>query len=307
MPGNTRSNLINQIKHNTTIGSLQVALGASIISFSSVFVKWADVSPTVSGFYRMLFGSLALVVLLVVTRGHIRLTRRTGLFALLASGFFAMDLFCWHYSIHWIGPGLATLLANFQVFILATIGIVIFREVFSLRLVTSILLAMLGLVLLIGKQWHTGTHHYQRGIALGLLTACCYAGYVLSLRQAQSKHRWQEKLGILLVVTALCATWLGCLAASQGHSFVIPNPRSWLALLTYGILCQCLAWACISMGLPKIPSSRVGLLLLLQPTLAFVWDLLFFAQRLTLVQSFGAILALMAIYVGQRSGTQRGS
>jgi drug/metabolite transporter (DMT)-like permease len=75
--------------------------------------------------------------------------------------------------------------------------------------------------------------------------------------------------------------------------------KSWLVLIGYGTFSQCLAWAVISVGLSKIPASRAGLLLLLQPTLAYTWDVLFFEQRLTLWQAFGAFLALFAIYAGQ--------
>ena len=42
----------------------------------------------------------------------------------MAAGvFFSLDLWFWHRSIIYIGPGLSTLLANFQVFILMLVGI----------------------------------------------------------------------------------------------------------------------------------------------------------------------------------------
>jgi hypothetical protein len=48
----------------------------------------------------------------------------TQAFLVCACGlFFALDLFCWHASILHIGPGLATIIDNFQVFVLTTVGI----------------------------------------------------------------------------------------------------------------------------------------------------------------------------------------
>ena len=47
---------------------VQMTAGAALISTTSIFVRCAHVAPTVSGFYRMLFGGLMLLVLLLVRR-----------------------------------------------------------------------------------------------------------------------------------------------------------------------------------------------------------------------------------------------
>lgn len=41
-----------------------------------------------------------------------------------------------------------------------------------------------------------------------------------------------------------------------------------------------------------------GLILLLQPSLAFVWDVLFFQRPTTLINWLGVLVALTAIYLG---------
>jgi len=42
-------------------GLIQLIAGATIISFSAVFVKLVHVGPTMAGFYRVLFGGLILL------------------------------------------------------------------------------------------------------------------------------------------------------------------------------------------------------------------------------------------------------
>ncbi len=42
--------------------------------------------------------------------------------------------------------------------------------------------------------------------------------------------------------------------------------------------------------------------LLLQPTLSFAWDVLFFARGLTLQELAGAVIMLGAIYLGSKQG-----
>ncbi|MGL4368405.1 MAG: hypothetical protein ACRCUT_01840, partial [Spirochaetota bacterium] len=51
-----------------TRSTLLIAIGASIISFSAVFVKLAAVPADVAGFYRVLSGSVILLVLVLVRR-----------------------------------------------------------------------------------------------------------------------------------------------------------------------------------------------------------------------------------------------
>jgi hypothetical protein len=66
---------------------------------------------------------------------------------------FALDLFFFHRSILFVGPGLATLLANFQVFILALAGVVLLGERLNWQTAVSIPLAVLGLATIVGFDW----------------------------------------------------------------------------------------------------------------------------------------------------------
>ena len=46
----------------------RMTIGAALISTTSIFVRWAHVAPTTSAFYRMLFGGIMLLVLLLARR-----------------------------------------------------------------------------------------------------------------------------------------------------------------------------------------------------------------------------------------------
>jgi drug/metabolite transporter (DMT)-like permease len=272
--------------------------GTVLISFSAVFVRVADVGPTTAGFYRMLFGSVFLVAL-VLARGQ-SLWRDRSLFglAVVAALFFTGDLISWHRSIHYVGPGLATILANFQVFTLAIIGVVWFRERVTWRFLVSIPLAVAGLFLLVGVEWGDLSSRYRAGVWLGLVCAVMYTGYLLALRRSQRRENRLEPTANLAVISALTAVFLAPAAVVQGEGFGIPDGRSAAALVAYGFLCQAMGWIVISWAVVKIEASRVGLLLLLQPTLTFIWDILFFDRRTTSVEILGATLTLVAIYFG---------
>ena len=93
--------------------------GAVLISFSGVWVKVAHVTPNVSAFYRVFFGSMVLIAAALYRRDIKWPQLRHLLLSVLCGILFALDLWLFHYSVQYIGPGLANIIPNFQVFILA--------------------------------------------------------------------------------------------------------------------------------------------------------------------------------------------
>ncbi|KPK05187.1 MAG: hypothetical protein AMS20_07145 [Gemmatimonas sp. SG8_28] len=277
----------------------RVLVGAVLLSFAPVLVKVADVGPTPAGFYRMGLGGVVLAAIVLVRGGAWRGAGRRYLVLCAAAGAcFAADLAFWHRSIVLVGPGLATILANFQVFVLAAAGIVVFRERASPRLLVAIPVAIAGLFLIFGLDWGVLDTDYRWGVAFGLLTAVSYGSYLLALRQARRRAGRADAMATVASLSLLSAVILAGMVWLEGETFAIPDVRNAGVLLSYAIVVQVVAWVLISSGLPGVAASRAGLLLLLQPTLAFVWDLLLFARPTSSVELLGAVLTLVAIYLG---------
>lgn len=279
---------------------IRLLLGATMISFAGVFVKLVDVGPTVSAFYRMLIGGIALLVVALVRGDRLRPSPLLAGAMLTAAALFAADLFFYHRSILYVGPGLATLLANFQVFLLALVGVLFLGERPRWQTMVSIPMAMLGLAAIVGFDWSSLEPGYRTGIVLGLVTAVCYASYILSLRRTRSITGAQSPVANMALISLTCALMLGLIVLVEGERFVIPTRIDAAWLIAYGLFGQALGWLLISQRLSTVPASVVGLVLLLQPTLAFVWDVTIFGRALTLVEVAGATVALAGIYLGAR-------
>ena len=277
---------------------LMVIIGAVMISFSGVYVKLAHVSPTVSGFYRMFFGGICLVLIVFLKKDKIWDGLDTFILLLFCGLFFALDLFVWHKSVLYIGPGLSTILANFQVFFLAIIGITFLGEKKGIKPFLSIPMAIIGLFLIVGIKWRMLDHEYKIGILLGLLTAIFYTAYLLTLRSVQTNKNRLSPFANLSIISISSACILLVISLTQGESLLIPDTQSYISLLAYGIFSQVLGWVLISKGMPNLDISIVGLILLLQPTLAFIWDILFFHHKTTITGIIGVIITLTAIYLG---------
>lgn len=279
-------------------GAVRLLIGSIIISFSAVFVKIAHTGPTASGVYRNLFGAITLWLIVAWRRDALWRGSRQLLWAVLAGTFFAADIWCWHRSILYIGPGLATIMGNFQVFVLAVVGVTVFRERITWKFIVSVPLAVLGLFLLVGIDWADLEHTYRLGVGYGVLTALTYAGFLLTMRRAQREERRLSAVANLAVVTTVTTILLVGASVTRGEELGIPNATTWVVLLAYGVFCQAIGWIVISRALPDVDASRAGLLLLMQPTLTFIWDILFFSRPTTAVETLGAVMALAAIYLG---------
>jgi drug/metabolite transporter (DMT)-like permease len=284
---------------------LRLFLGATAISFSPVWVKLVGVSPTTSGFYRVCIGGIALALYLAVTRQRLQLPARVWRIVAFSALFFALDLWFWHRSINYVGPGLATLLANFQVFFMMFGGMVLMRQPPRAIQLVAVPLALVGLGMIVGFDWSSLPADYRLGIVFGVLTALVYAGYLLTMRAAriESVHRLPTRE--VAIVSLGSAALLGIAALAEGVSLTIPTFADAGWLLAYGLVSHCLGLLFIASSLPKVSATEAGLALLLQPTLSFIWDVLFFARPMTGTDLAGAAITLAAIYLGSRTPRPR--
>lgn len=286
------------MQRETISGTALVTIGAVMISFAAVFVKLAHVGPTTAAFYRMAIAGCILAVPVIAGRHRAWSGSRAVLVAGVAGVLFALDLVVWHRSIHFVGPGLATILANFQVFILAGFGIIVLRERVSWRLAVAIPMALAGLFLLVGVDWSIVSRSYRVGVIFGLVTAVVYGSLLLVLRWSRSIEPRLDLVPNLMVVCLVAAVLLVPVAFAQGEGLGIPDSETVALLVGYALTAQVVGWLFITRGLPRVQAGRAGLLLLLQPSLAFIWDIVLFRRPTSGLDVAGAVLALGAIYLG---------
>lgn len=283
---------------------LWVMVGAICISFAPVFVKMLGqgvLGPTAIAFWRTLFGAIILFVWMGLRRMSLRMPWAIFKFTIIAGFMFYLDLSVWHRSIIYSGAGIATILGNTQVFWMALIGFLIFKEKLSKIYLLAVVAAFMGVSLLVGVgsdiQFST---MYIRGIIFGLMTGVFYSGYMTSLKVAG--HKPQEKrisfLSIMAWTSLFCALFTGVSMLIENDPYIPPDFYSYAVLFSLALVAQAAGWYIISSNLSKLRASQSGIVLLLQPTFATIWGALFFAERLTLLQIVGALITIGAIYYG---------
>lgn len=276
-----------------------------IISFSGVWVVLSGVEASVSAFYRVFFGFLFLLPC-CLWRGEFRPLKPSAVALVLLCGFFfAADLLFWHLCIGAIGPGLATIMGNFQVIILTLVSLFFFGDRVRGRFILSLPLSFLGLLIIIGFDWRSLPDNYRLGLLYGLATACCYSAFILTLRKLQAMQQSISFFYTLMLSSLATSFFLLLQSVAAGNSLSIPDYKSLAALLSLGLFSQTIGWTLITNSLPKLKPATAGLILLLQPALAFVWDVLLFGRPTTLFNWFGVLLALFAIYLGMTASGEK--
>jgi drug/metabolite transporter (DMT)-like permease len=133
------------------------------------------------------------------------------------------------------------------------------------------------------------------GVGLGLLTALCYAGYLLVIRRGTTDIR--RPAGPVAVSTA--STMVVAVIAGVIIGDLDPVPawpsHGWLAVL--GLTSQSIGYLLISMSLPRLPAALVSIILLVQPVATVVLARVLLTEVPSVVQVGGVALIIGGIAV----------
>ena len=283
---------------------LRLYFGAVLISFSPIFVSLVDINPTVSAFYRVFIGGIALTLYLLISKKRFDFNRTVWFFLFMASIFFAADLWFWHRSVIYVGPGLGTLLANMQVFIMMMAGIFLYKQIPTRVQLFSVPFAVIGLSMIVGLDWKELKPNYQAGIIFGLLTAICYSSYLISMRQAQQSKTNIIPIREVAVMSLIASVILAFTVFFENESLVVSDTNDYLILLIYGIGSHAIGGIMIASALVRVSTTEVGIALLLQPTLSFIWEILFFNRSFTMIESVGVVIVLYSIFLSSNRTTR---
>jgi drug/metabolite transporter (DMT)-like permease len=266
-------------------------LGILGISFSAIFVKQADVSPSTAAFFRTAYALPVLFLLWAMIRR--RDQRPAGLrwMAVGAGLFLALDLAVWHRSIDLIGAGLATVLANTQVVFVGLAAWAIHRERPTALAFGTIPIVFAGVVLIsgLGRADAFGDDPLG-GVAFGVVSGAAYSVFLLVFRA--SNRELTPPPGPLLDATigAAIGSLIGGLA-DPDFSFAFTWPEhGWL--LALAMVAQVGGWLLIAGALPRLPALETSVMLLLQPMATVLWASVIFAEGLSALQWTGVALVL---------------
>jgi drug/metabolite transporter (DMT)-like permease len=276
------------------------------ISFAAILFVLSGASPSTATFFRCLY-ALPLLWWLMRREDAAYGSRSPAArrWALLAGVFFAGDLLLFHHAILLMGAGLATVLVNVQVVIVMIAAWLIWRERPSRAQVVAVPIALGGVVFISGVL---DAEAYGQdpvlGSVLGILTAVCYAGYLLILRKGRDRQRAAGPIFDAILACGLTALAAGLLVGDFDPVPSLPM-HTWLLLLA--LSAQVAGQVMIATALPRLPAVTTSLILLIQPVLATIIAVVVLSESPSSTQLLGVSLVIGGVILGSARGRSRPS
>lgn len=282
---------------------LVAAAGSVCIAFSPILIALAGTTPGTATFFRCLLALPLLAPLAWWERRRLGLARRGTRRTLTLVGggvLLGLDMTLWAESVHAVGAGVSTVLANVQVVILPVLAFLILGERIRRSFVLAVPVMLIGVALaggLIGTATASGSDPV-RGTVTGLLAACCYAGYLLCVRLGA---RPGEKFAPVALATF--GAMVGAAVVGSLWQGVDLTP-GWTALGWFALLAvvgQVIGWVLIASALGRLSASTGASILLLQPVGAVLLGMLILAEVPTIWQVVGCAVVIAAVGAASRA------
>lgn len=276
---------------------LCLVAGAVAMGVSPLFVRFADVGPLASAFWRV---ALALPALWLwawlEARGRSAGSRPSWNRAVVLSGlFFAGDLVFWHLAIVETTVANATFLATMApVWVILASGLVI-REPVGREAVFGLGLCVLGAALLIGLSYSFAPRRLN-GDVYGVITSMFFGAYFLAMRVA----RRTVPPGLLMFRGGLVTALVLLVVAVASGDRILPAGWNGIAtLLALALVSHAGGQGLLSYALGHLTAAFSSLVIFLEALTAAVAGWAVLGEVVSPAQAIGGAAILAGIWVAR--------
>ena len=279
--------------------NLILMLGVFGGATSCLFSRWADCPAVVLAFYRMLFSAALMIPYMLVRKRQelARVGRRELLLCLAAGVFLAIHFTSYFGAIRHTSIAAAQTLTNLEVFFVALLSFVLWRERISPAGWLGILVVFGGgLIIALADMGEGGN---LSGDLMAIGAGLAMASYTLIGRR---NRRHMSTACYTFVVYAAAAVTLTLLVPLCGHSYTGYGSLNWLCGLAMALLCTFGGHTVFSWSLKHFTASHVSTIKLLDPLFCTVLALLFFRELPGLITLLGCLVLIGGTVLYVRSG-----
>jgi drug/metabolite transporter (DMT)-like permease len=266
-------------------------------SFLWIKIGVREVSPMTLVSFRMLFGALTAVAIVIMQKASWPRDRKTWLsFVILGPTSLAIPIFLISWGEQTIDSAVASILnATVPLFTIVIAHLWLSDDKMTLQKLIGLLVGFAGVVVLLSKDLSTSAHSSVIGQAAVILAAVFYAGSAVYARKA-TRHVEGPARGAAPLITATIFMWI--LVPLIERPFQLPTlPLTWIAALWLGILGSALAWIMFYYLLHEIGPTRATLVTYLFPIGGVVFGMIFLKEHLTWQLLAGTLLIAASLAV----------
>lgn len=272
---------------------LIIILAVLCASFSAILVRFADAPSLVLVFYRNLLAAAVLTLpCLRQIRAEYTNFGKKEICACLVSGFFlALHFTAYFESLRYTNISSSVVLVDMEVFFVAFIMLLFFRERISKRGWIGILLTFVGSIIIAAGDAGEGSN-ILLGDAYAISGALFMAIYTIMgkiCRRTMSTTvyttivYWMASLSVMIILLV------------QGVPIIGWEMKDVLISFGMTILCTLLGHSVYSWGLKFIEPSFISTVKLMEPLFASILGIFFFMELPSLTAVVGGILIISGI------------
>jgi len=277
------------------LGYSYVATAAIIWGSNGVIVNWLPCNAHIVAFFRVLFASLSLLPVVLLTRKSEMMSAARSWRVMLSLGFLLAS--CWtllFYSMKLIAIANAVLLNYTAPIFVALLAPLFLNEKLEKSTLLALAISVAGIAF-ISYQQNLQINGFNDlnllGVIFGLLTGPAYAGFIIVSKRALSRFSSQV---VAFYAYSIASLFLLPFAIGTGFS---PDLHSWILLLVLGIFNTAFAVTLYLKGLGMVKAQKAAVFTYLEPAGAVVFGFLFLAQQPTPLILVGGFLILIAGYI----------
>jgi len=282
--------------HNrkSIIAYLALGVGVLALSFSAMFVRWANAPGPVTAFYRLFFSIFLLLPFFLPRLKRNSSIRSSAIwYPLLAGVFTAGDLALWTSSLTYTTASNATLLGNTAPLWVALGTWLILKQKLSAAFWRGLAITLAGAVLIMGSDFIL---HPRFGIGdvMAIFTGFFYGGYFPFTEKSRAQfdsviHIWLVGVGGSLALFLINMAFQNPLTGYDRNT--------WLIILLTALVSQLIGYMALAFALGHLPASIVSPTMVLQPIVTTLLAIPLLKEIPNAWQGIGGIIALLGIYL----------
>ena len=269
-----------------------VAAAAIIWGSNGVIVNWVPYDAYAIAFFRVLFASLTLLPVVLLTRKPETMRAARSWRVMLSLGLLlALGWTLLFHSMKLIAIANAVLLNYTAPIFVALLAPLFLKEKLEKSTLLALAISVAGIAVISYQQNLQISHLNLLGVILGLLAGLAYAGFIIASKRALSSFSSQ-----VVAFYSYSVASIFLLPFVIGTDFS-PDLASWTLLLVLGVFNTGFAVTLYLKGLGMVKAQKAVVFTYLEPASAVVFGSLFLAQQPTPLMLVGGFLILIAGYI----------
>lgn len=277
---------------------IQFILSMIIFGTIGLVVRYIDLSASERALLSSFLGCLFLLLIFVLKKKKIawNLVKLNCLFLILSGIALGGNWIFLYQSYDHTTLANATLGYYFAPVFVMILSPIVLREQLSLKKIVCIVVAIIGMVMIVGEGVSAFNSEDILGLTFGLIAAAFYAALLLLNKFIKEMDKLEQTI-IQLGATALLLTPYVFL--TEGFGIFELSSSSIPFILILGIVNTGIGFWLFFSGMENLKGQSVAMLSYVDPFVAILISAMILQEQMTLVQILGGILLLGSTFVSE--------